>query len=110
MQAITVSQRCWRKTPVRMRNSPANELDPGMASEAMVTIRKMPLSRGAPTASPPMSSMRSSGAARLRMATMANAAATTTPWFTIWSTAPCDAWMSKAITPSAMNPRWARLE
>ena len=52
MQASTASQRCWRKTPVRMRNSPANELEPGMASEAMVTIRKMPASRGAPAGQP----------------------------------------------------------
>ena len=57
-----------------------------------------------------MSSMRSSGAARLMIATIANAAATTMPWLTIWSTAPCDAWTSKATMPSAMNPRWARLE
>ncbi len=110
MQASAVSHQYWRKTPVRMRNSPAKELEPGMARDAIATIRKTPVRRGAPAARPPMSSMRSSGSARLMTATMAKAAATTMPWLTIWSTAPWEACTSMTMTPRRMKPRWARLE
>ena len=85
------ASRCWRKTPVRMKNSPTNELEPGIASDAIATIRNTPVRRGAPAARPPMPSMRSSGAARLMHRRRSRRRrATTMPWLTICSTAPWD--------------------
>ena len=67
-------------TPPRMKNSPTKALDPGSASAAMVTNRNATASLGAPLARPPRRSMSSVPVPRPSIITMANAAATTTPW------------------------------
>ena len=100
----------WLNTPPRMKNSPTNELAPGSASDAMATMRNATARRGAPLARPPSLSMSSVPPPRPMIITMVKAAATTTPWLTICSTAPCAAMRSNTMMPSTMNPRCARLE
>ena len=105
-QASTASSGRSANTPVRMKNSPTNALEPGIASAAMATTRKTPASQGAPLARPPIWSISSlPRLARAMMPTMANAAAVTMPWLIICSTAPCPAVTLNAMIPSTMKPR-----
>src|SRR3954464_2861281 len=93
-----------------MKNSPTKFEEPGIASVASAEIRNSAASTGARNAMPPISRMSSELCARsASSATMKNSGATTRPWLTIWSTAPCPPrlTLSSAKIPSAMKPRRA---
>ena len=81
---------------------------PGIARVASETIRNSVASTGARNAIPPMSRMSSDPARSVRSAMMKNSGATTSPCWTIWSSAPCaPAASPSAKTPSVMKPSCA---
>ena len=110
MEAISAIASLDSKTPNRIRNSPTKFAEPGIASVASVTIMNSVASTGARNAMPPMSRMSSDPPARAASSTMIrNSGATTSPWLTACSSAPCApcAASSSAKIPSVMNPSCA---
>ncbi len=96
------------KTPSRIKNSPTKFDEPGIASVASDTIRKMLASTGARNAMPPMSRTSSEPPARRpSTAAMNSAGATTSPWLNICSSAPCAPCGFSAKIPSRMKPSCA---
>ena len=80
-------QPCWN-TPARMRNSPANDVESGTASEITPVVRISVASAGRPRAMPPS---RRNSPVEVRRSTMPasrNSAAEKSAWLTICSTAP----------------------
>ena len=101
------------KVPKRIRSSPMKLDEPGMASVASATIRNSPASTGARNAIPPIRDSDSDPRARAESAAMIRKSGpTTSPWLTIWSSAPWAPFpcRSSAKIPSRMNPSWATEE
>jgi hypothetical protein len=96
------------KSPSRIRNSPAKLAEPGIASVARATIRNSDESTGARNATPPISRMSSEPVRSVSSMMMKNSAATTSPWLSICSSAPCaPAASPSAKIPSVMKPSCA---
>ena len=96
-----------------MSSSPTKFDDPGMASVASATIRNSAASTGARIAIPPMRASDSDPPERRASAPMIRkSGATTNPWLTICSTAPCAPLPSRssAKIPSRMKPSCATEE
>ena len=110
MAPTTAQPQPLTKTPLRIRNSPANAVDPGTASAITPVTISTVASAGRPRAMPPT---RSSEPVPVRSSTMPaimNSVAESRPWLTICSSAPFQPETLVANTPSTINPSWARLE
>jgi len=89
LKAMTAITSLALKTPSRIRNSPTKFEEPGIASVAKATIRKIDASTGARKAMPPILRMSSEPPARwASREAMNSSGATTRPWLTICSRAP----------------------
>ena len=105
---IAIASLVWN-SPSRIRNSPTKFADPGIASVASATIRNSAASTGARNASPPIFVMSSVPDRSASSTMIRNSGATTSPWLTICSSAPCAPRPSgsRAKIPSTMKPSWA---
>ena len=80
-------QPCW-KTPARIRNSPANEVESGTASEMTPIVSTSVASAGRPRAMPPSSRNSPVDVRRSTIPAIRNSVAEMSAWLTICSTAP----------------------
>ncbi len=107
---IEIASFDWN-TPSRMLNSPMKLAEPGIASVASVTIKNSAASTGARNAIPPMSLSSSEPPARAASAaTMKNSGAVTSPWLSIWNSAPWAPVGCSEKIPSVMKLSCATLE
>src|SRR5581483_2176432 len=97
----------WRKTPARIRNSPAKELESGTASEMIPIVITTVASAGRPRAIPPSSRNSPVDVRRSTMPATRNSVAEISAWLTIWSTAPSNPRSLKAKIPSTIRPACA---
>ena len=101
------TQPCW-KTPARIRNSPANVVESGTASEMTPTAMITVASAGRPRAMPPSSA--NSPRVPVRRSTIPairNSDDETSAWLTICSTAPSKPSVFDANSPSTISPACA---
>jgi hypothetical protein len=98
------------KTPARIRNSPANAVDPGTASAITPVVISSVASAGRPRAIPPSRAKSPVAARRSITPASRKSAPEISPWFTIWSTAPSVPSSFSAKSPIVIRLICARLE
>jgi hypothetical protein len=101
---IAAKPQPWRKTPTRMRNSPAKFVDPGTASVNMPAAMSTVARIGRPFAAPPSRTNSPVPYSFSTKPASRNITADTSPWLTEWSTAP-----SSPVVEAEKIPRVIRL-
>ncbi len=90
-----------------MKNSPMKFEEPGIASSAIVAIRKKAASTGARSASPPIRLMSTVSALSTSNTEIRKRGTTTSPWLTICRTAPFAPSGRRLKMPRVMIPSCA---
>src|SRR4051794_1227618 len=101
---ITAHHQCRWNAPARMRNSPANDAEPGTAREITPTVMSSVASAGRPFAIPPSSANWSVVVRRSIVPASRKSAVETRPCATICSTAPSKPRSVPANRPMAISP------
>ena len=94
---------CW-KTPARMRNSPANAVEPGTAKAMIPIVISSVASAGRPRAMPPKRDSSPVAVRRSIPPASRKSVAEISPWLTDWRIAPSKPRLFAAKRPSTISP------